>query len=438
MNGLKPIFEPSSVAVIGASNNPKKFGHIILKNILDSGFRGKISPVNPKEKEILNLKCTDSPANLKEAVDLAVLAIPAELVPKAIRECGQKGVRGAVVISGGFREAGEKGTELEKSLVSEARRYEMRIIGPNCQGVNNPYHPICASWPLFTLRGEIAILAQSGTIAIAFADWTSLDHLGFSALVSMGNKADVDEADLIDYFSHHGGTRVISLYIEGISHPQKFLKALRDCRKPIAILKSGRTGRGKIAAEAHTSSLAGNDEIFDGLLKQNRIYRAETFEEFYDLAKALAYLQRPSGKRVAFITSSGGAAVLAIDTADKLGLEVPTLTNEMKDQLRKIVPAGASVNNPVDLTGDGDAPMFKKVADLVRPHFDTVVYVFGDPIEGASEIVRSDANELVIFMGGAEVERTEKTLMQKRKIPVFPTPERGIKAYSQLHKFSLD
>ncbi len=435
MNRLKSIFEPSSVAVIGASNNPKKFGHIILKNILDSGFKGKIFPINPKEKEILGQFCTDSPANLKGGVDLAVLAIPAELVPRAISECGQKGVRGAVVISGGFRETGEKGLQLEKFLVSEARRYEMRIIGPNCQGVNNPHHPICASWPLFTTKGEIAIIAQSGTVAIAFADWASLDSFGFSALVSMGNKADVDEADLISYFSDHEGTRVISLYIEGISNPQRFLEALKSCRKPIVILKSGRTGRGKIAAESHTSSLAGNDEIFDGILKQNRIYRAETFEEFYDISKALTYLRRSVGRKVVFITSSGGAAVLAVDTADKMGLEVPPISNEMKDQLRKIVPAGASVNNPVDLTGDGDAPMFKKVAEILRPYFDTVVYIFGDPIEGASEIVRSDANELVIFMGGAEVERTEKALMQKRKIPVFPTPERGIKAYSQLLKF---
>jgi acetyltransferase len=281
----------------------------------------------------------------------------------------------------------------------------------------------------------MAIIAQSGTVAIAFADWSSLDQLGFSALVSMGNKADVDEADLIDYFSEHKGTRVISLYIEGVSHPEKFLNALKQCRKPIVILKSGRTQRGKVAAESHTSSLAGNDDVFEGVLKQNRVYRADTFEEFYDFSKAIAYLRRPGGKRVVFVTSSGGAGVLAIDAADKMGLEVAPIPQDIRNLLREFVPAGASVNNPVDLTGDGDAPMFKRVADIVRPNFDTVIYVFGDPIEGASDIVPSDASELVIFMGGADIERKEKTLMQKNKIPVFPTPERGIKAYSQLLKF---
>jgi acetyltransferase len=435
MSGLKYIFEPSSVTIVGASNNPKKFGNIILRNILDSGFQGRVYPVNPKEKEILGLTCVDSIPNLKEAVDFAIVVIPADSVPKAIAECGQKGIRGAVIISGGFRETGEKGARLERSVVEEGKRYGMRIVGPNCQGVNNPHHPICASWPLFTSKGEMAIIAQSGTVAIAFADLSSLDHLGISALVSMGNKADVDEADLIEYFSEHQGTQVISLYIEGVSHPEKFLKALKGCRKPIVVLKSGRTNQGRIAAESHTSSLTGNDEVFDGILKQNRVYRAETFEEFYDFSKAVAYLRRPSGRRLAFVTSSGGAAVLAIDMADKMGMEVPAVPNEIKDILRTFVPQGASVNNPVDLTGDGDAPMFKKVADIIRPYFDTVVYIFGDPIEGSSEIVRSDANELVIFMGGADVERREKALMQKKKIPVFPTPERGIKAYSQLFKF---
>ncbi len=432
MSGLKPIFEPSSVAVVGASNNPKKFGNIILRNILDSGFKGRVFAVNPKETEILGQECVNSILHLKEAVDLAVIVIPADLVPRAIGECGQKGVRGAVIISGGFRETGKKGASLERRIIQEGKRYGMRIVGPNCQGVNNPYHPICVSWPLFKLKGEMAIIAQSGTIAIAFTDMACLDKLGISALACLGNKADVDEADLIEYFSEHRGTRVISLYIEGVSRPEKFLRALKGCRKPIVILKSGRTDPGKAAAESHTSSLAGNDQVYDGVLKQHRVYRADTFEEFYDFSKALAYLGRPNGKRLVFITSSGGAAVLAIDIADKIGLDIPPIPNEIKKELRTLVPTGASLNNPIDLTGDGDAEMFKKVAEIVRPYFDTLVYIFGDPIVGVSEIVRMDTSELVIFLGGAEVERRERNLMQKRKIPVFPTPERGIKAFSKL------
>jgi acyl-CoA synthetase (NDP forming) len=435
VSGLKPIFEPSSVAVVGASNNPKKFGNIILRNILDSGFKGKVYPVNPKETKILGLACMNSIQHLKEAVDLAVIVIPADLVPRAMGECGQKGIRGAVIISGGFKETGEKGASLERCIIQEGKRYGMRIVGPNCQGVNNPYHPICASWPLFKLKGEMAIIAQSGTIAIAFTDMACLDQLGISALACLGNKADVDETDLIEYFSEHQGTRVISLYIEGVSRPEKFLRALKGCRKDIVILKSGRTDQGRVAAESHTSSMAGNDRVFDGVLKQNRVHRADSFEEFYDFSKALAYLNRPKGRRVVFITSSGGAAVLAIDLADKIGLEIPSIPDDIKGKLKAFVPAGASLNNPIDLTGDGDALMFIKAAEIVRPMFDTLVYIFGDPIVGVSDIVKQDESELVIFLGGAEVERKERNLMQKRKVPVFPTPERGIKAFSKLFEY---
>ena len=436
MSGLRFIFEPASVAVVGASNNPKKFGNIILRNILESGFRGRVYPVNPKERVIEGLDCVDSIPNLKEAVDVAVIVIPADLVPKVVRDCGQRGIRGAIIISGGFRESGERGSRLEKCVAEEGKRWGMRIVGPNCQGVNNPHHPICASWPLFTMKGEIAIISQSGTIGTDFADLACLDHIGISGIASMGNKTDVDEADLIEYFSEHQGTRVISLYIEGVKRPEKFLKALKRCSKPIIVLKSGRTNRGKVAAESHTASLAGNDEVFDGILKQNRIYRADTYEEFYDFSKALAYLNRPKGKRVTFITSSGGAAVLAVDIADRMGLEISPIPSDVKEMLKTFVPPGASLRNPIDLTGDGDSPMFRKTADLIRSHCDTVVYIFGDPIVGASGIVRRDASELIIFMGGAEVERKEKTLMQKMKVPVFPTPERGIKAFSQVFKFS--
>lgn len=434
MNGLKTLFEPSSVAVIGASNQPHKFGHIILRNILQSGFPGRVVPVNPKEREILGLACIPSMADLPP-VDLAVVVIPAEGVPQALAECAERGVRGAIIISGGFRETGERGAGLERAVAEVGRSSGMRIIGPNCQGVNNPHHPICASWPLITMKGEMAVIAQSGTVATAFADWAGLDGLGISALVSMGNKADVDEADLIAYFSAHTGTRVISLYLEGVNRPERFLQALKECRKPLVLLKSGGTRRGKLAAESHTSSLSGDDRVFEGLLRQHRVHRAETFEEFYDFSKALAYLARPGGRRMVFITSSGGAAVLAIDAADRLGLEAPPVPREVEKELRKHAPSGASLRNPIDLTGDGDAPLFKKMADIVRPHFDTVAYLFGDPIQGASEIIRPEADELVVFMGGAEVERREVALIQRKKIPVFPTPERGVRAFSRLLQF---
>jgi acyl-CoA synthetase (NDP forming) len=429
---LDAILKPQSVAVIGASTSPDKMGHEVLKNIIDGGFKGSVHPINPKADVILDLPCHKSVKDIEGSVDLAVIIIPARFVPQAVQECGEKGVKGAIIITGGFAEASDEGEELQQQIVETAQQFGVRLIGPNCQGVNNPHHPLCASWPLLTYKGKVALISQSGTVGAAMMDRFSEEKLGTSSFVSMGNRADVDEADLIAYFNQDPNTEVIAAYIEGIKRPEQFIQAVKQLKKPLVVLKSGRTPKGKVAAESHTKALAGADAIYEALFAKYNICRAYTAEEFYDYAKALAYLKPPEGNRILFITTSGGAAILATDQAEQEGLDVAPLPPEAVEAITPLIPAHAIKANPVDLTGDATAEMFADVMEATRKYYDILGVIFGDPVEDASKVVTPDANELIIFYGGADVERHESELMHLKGIPVFPTPERGIKALAQV------
>jgi acetyltransferase len=429
---LDAILKPKSVAVIGASTSPDKMGHEILKNIIDSGFKGAVYPINPKADVILDLPCHKSVKDIAEAPDLAVIIIPARFVPNTVQECGEAGVKGVVIITGGFAEADDEGEQLQNQVVEAAQKFGVRIIGPNCQGVNNPHHPLCASWPLLTYQGKIALISQSGTVGAAMMDSLSEDKLGTSSFVSMGNRADVDEADLIAYFNQDPNTEVIAAYIEGIKRPERFIQAVEQLQKPLVVLKSGRTPKGKVAAESHTKALAGADAIYEALFSKYNICRAYTAEEFYDYAKALAYLKPPKGNRILFITTSGGAAILATDQAEQEGLDVSPLPEEAVEAITPLIPAHAIKANPIDLTGDATAQMFGDVIEVTRKYYDTLGVIFGDPVEDASRVVTPNANELIIFYGGADVERYESERMHLKGVPVFPTTERAIKALAQV------
>jgi acetyltransferase len=429
---LDAALRPRSVAVIGASTAPGKLGHEVLKNIRDGGFKGPIYPINPKAESILSLRCFPGIKETPETPDLAVVIVPARMVPQTIQDCGERGVRSAVIITGGFSEAGAEGEVLQRQTAEVAKRLGVKVIGPNCQGVNNPYHNICASWPLLTYRGRVAVISQSGTVGAAMMDWFSEEKLGVSSFVSMGNRADVDESDLIAYFNEDGNTGVIAAYIEGIKRPDEFVAAVKGLKKPFVVLKSGRTPRGKVAAESHTKSLAGADAIYDSLFAKYEICRAYTIEEFYDFAKAFAYLKPPKGNRILFITTSGGSAILATDQAEQEGLDAAPLPPHLVETVTPLVPPHAIKTNPIDLTGDANAKMFGEVIKATRDQYDTLGVIFGDPIVDASQVVTPGANELIIYLGGAEVERRERELMHLKGIPVFPTPERGVKALARV------
>jgi acyl-CoA synthetase (NDP forming) len=436
-NNLDAVFRPRSVAVIGASTVAGKLGHDILYNLIHAGFTGPIYPINPKADQVLELPAFKQIGDVPSPPDLAVVVIPARAVAGAIEQCGQAGVKGAIVITGGFAEAGPDGEKLQEELVQTARRAGVRLIGPNCQGLNNPHANLCASWPLLTTPGNMAFISQSGTVGAALMDWASQDQLGVSVFVSLGNRADIDEADAIEYFNQDPHTKVIALYIEGVKRPIYFQDALNGATKPVVILKAGRTEQGRLAAESHTKSMAGSDAVYEAIFRKYKVHRADTMEELYDFAKALAYYPKPKGRRLLNITSSGGAAILAIDAAEKLGFQVPPPSPVLQAKLREIVPAHCAVGNPVDLTGDvmSDPSLYAKVIDASRPEYDNLVLIFGDPIPGASQIVTPGARELVIFMGGADVERQEVPLMHQKGVPVFPTPERGLAALHQFFRF---
>ena len=435
---LNAIFKPKSVAVIGASTAPGKLGHDILANLKNGGFAGPLFPINPKADEILGLKVYKSIADTPEPPELAVVVIPAKIVTPTLEQCADKGVKGAVVITGGFAETGEEGERLQEEMAQVIRRTGLKVVGPNCQGVNMPHHHMCASWPLITTKGKIAFASQSGTVGAAFLDLAAAEQLGVSAFVSLGNRVDVDEAEVIQYFNADPHTEVIALYLEGVKRPSYFLDALHDCEKPLVILKAGRTKRGSQAAESHTKSLAGVDAIYQALFRKHRVYRADTMEELFDFAKALAYLTPPRGRNLMITTSSGGAAILAIDEAEKMGLATPEPSPSLKERLKGMIPAHCVVSNPVDLTGDviSDAGLYRKVMDEAKSEYDYQMVIFGDPIPGASEVVTSGARELVVFLGGAEVEQKEREKLYQAGVPVFPTPERGVAALAQFFRFA--
>jgi acetyltransferase len=437
-DSLQALFRPNALAVIGASAKPGKLGFTILKNILDAKFGGPVIPVNPKGETILGVPSVKSVDDIPSGTDLAVVIIPAASVPGTILQLGERKVRAAIVITGGFAESGPEGARLQEELSRNAARCGIRVVGPNCQGVNYPHHGLCASWPLITRKGAMAIASQSGTVGAALIDWAAEERLGFSTFVSMGNRVDVDEADLIEFFASDPNTRVITLYIEGVKNAGKFLAAVRACQKPIVVFKAGRTEQGRKAAESHTRSLAGKDEIYDAVFRQFGIHRATSLEELYDFSKALAYVPAPAGPRMLIVTSSGGSAIIATDVAADNGFRISPLPGPLAARLREVLPSHFIVGNPLDLTGDGDAERFRHVIATARDHYDVVLTIFGDPIPGASRVLEPGRSDLVAYLGGADVERAERLLFHEKGIAVFPTPERAVKAFSCHVRFARD
>ena len=437
-DSLQALFRPGRLAVIGASAKPGKLGFTIFKNILDAGFGGQVIPVNPRGETILGVPSVKSVDEIPSGTDLAVVIIPAASVPGAILQLGERKVKAAIVITGGFAESGEEGARLQEEVKQNAARCGIRVVGPNCQGVNYPHHGLCASWPLITQKGAMAIASQSGTVGAALIDWAAEEKLGFSAFVSMGNRIDVDEADLIEFFAADPSTKVITLYIEGVKDAQKFLAAVKACRKPIVIFKAGRTAQGRKAAESHTRSLAGKDEIYDSVFRQFRIHRAGSLEELYDFSKALAYVPAPAGPRMLIVTSSGGSAIIATDVAAENGFRISPLPAALASRLREFLPSHFIVGNPLDLTGDGTAELFRQVIATARDHYDVVMTIFGDPIPGASASLEPGNRDLVAYLGGADVERVERLRFHEKGIAVFPTPDRAVKALACHVRFARD
>lgn len=444
---LKEFFEPSSVAVVGASADPNKIGHAILRNMVEAGYAGKLFAVNPRIPEVLGIKTYSSVEELPEPIDLAIVVLPAELVLSVIRECSRKKVKAAVIISGGFREVGEKGKELEKALLKTVRETGMRVIGPNCQGINNPRLGLRATFGgLAKSPGPIGMISQSGTLGAAIQCWADREGVGISKCVNLGNNIDVNETDLLQYLKDDKDTKVIVLYIEGVADGRSFINVASEVSriKPVVALKGGTTKASLKAVASHTSSLAGNMEIFEAAFRKAGIMRANSLEELYDVAKAFAFLPLPEGPGVLIIESTGGAGILASDMCEKLGLKLPEPDENARNKLKQVLSGFCTFSNPFDLASEAFTPdRFKLVIEenMRNDAFHAFITIFGDPIPDAAEQIRKVVQKttkpvLVSYLGGGEVESREAARMQALGIPVFPTPDRAVVALSCLVKYS--
>ncbi|RKX18239.1 MAG: GNAT family N-acetyltransferase, partial [Candidatus Zixiibacteriota bacterium] len=387
MKGIEHIFRPKSVAVIGASTRKGTIGHEILHNIIINEFNGKVFPVNPKAGVIHSIKCYSTILDVPDAVDLALVVVPRDAVSVVAEQCGQKGVKGLVVISAGFKEVGGKGIKLEKQLVEICKKYGMRMIGPNCFGIVNtdPEHSLnCTFGKTRALRGRVGFISQSGALGEAIMNHAYELGLGFSMVASIGNKADVSANDILDFWKDDPDTDVILLYLENFGNPRVFTKIAREIsrHKPIVAVKSGRTRQGAMAASSHTGALAELDVGVDALFDQCGVLRVSSVEELFDVARALANQPIPKGNRVAIVSNAGGPGLLATDALVNLGMNVAPYRGAIKTKLKKAIAGLGTVNNPLDLVAGAGGESFKQALSLIRNdrNFDTIIPIFVPPV----------------------------------------------------------
>ncbi|MEN8240851.1 MAG: acetate--CoA ligase alpha subunit [Chloroflexota bacterium] len=447
---LHMFFKPKSVAVIGASENPAKLGHAVLHNLVEEGYAavGKVFPINPKSKEILGHKAYPNVNDVPDEIDLAVIVIPYPYVPDALRTCGEKGIPGVIIISAGFREAGIEGIERERELVEIAKEYNIRIIGPNVLGVLDTFTPMNASFAAGSPpQGPIAITSQSGALGTAILDWAQGGSMGLSKFVSLGNKADVNEIDLLNEWSHDDNTKAILMYIEELSSGMAFLNTAKQVAqiKPVIAIKSGVTTSGARAVSSHTGSLAGSEQAYHAAFKQAGVLRAETMEELFDMALAFGYQPPLIGKRIAIITNAGGPGILVTDALERNGLSLARFEVETLQNLEQTLPDAASAANPVDVLGDALADRYEFALEKVTadPNVDGIIVVLTPQamteIGATAQAVCNKAAEtekpiLACFMGENRIkEGTE--ILAKHGVPNYPFPNRAALAFKALAEY---
>ncbi|MEW6522088.1 MAG: acetate--CoA ligase alpha subunit [Bacillota bacterium] len=449
MTGLDSLFNPAAVAVIGASANPQKIGHAILDNIIKSGYPGALYPVNPREKEILGRACYPSLEAVAGPVETAVLSVPPGAVLAAAEACGQKGVKNLVVITAGFKEVGKEGLDLERQLTTLVRRHGMRMVGPNCLGVMDTHTPINATFARnFPLRGHIGFISQSGALCVAILDWSLKKGVGFSRFISLGNKADLNEADFIADAAADPNTRVVVCYLEDVADGPAFLRAAHEASRttPVVILKSGTSMAGAQAASSHTGALAGSDVAYEVAFRQAGVLRARSMTELFDLAAAFATQPVPKGKRVAIVTNSGGPGIITTDQVELSGLEMARFQRETIESLRSVLPPEANFFNPVDVIGDADHERYRAALErvLADEGVDAAIVLLSPTAvlqsEEAARVIidkaraHPDKPVVAAFMGGGGVE-AGASLLFENGIPCYAFPEPAVASLAGLNRY---
>jgi len=446
---LEEFFSPRSVAVLGASTDEQKLGHTVLKNVIQYGYKGKVFPINPRAESVLGLPAFRDVLAVPEPVDLAIMVVPPEAVIGAARQCAEKGVRGLIVITAGFREIGPEGAQREKELVDVVRRSGMRLLGPNVLGLIDTHSRLNASFAArMPMEGNISFLSQSGALCTAILDWAAKEELGFLKFVSLGNKADLNEGDFLEALHEDPLTKVIIAYLEGIVDGRQFIEVASEVtkQKPVIVVKSGTTSAGMRAVSSHTGTLAGSEAAYDAAFKQSGVIRAGSIETLFDLSMAFSYQPIPRGRNLAIVTNAGGPGILATDAAEKQGdaLTLASFSAPTIEYLRRHLPETANVYNPVDLIGDARADRYAIALNalLQEPNVNAVlVLLTPQAVTEVDETARvvveaarnSDKTVLASFMGGVDVESGVRILSEGR-VPNYEFPERAIEALAAMSR----
>lgn len=464
MEKLDAIFSPKSLAVVGASATAGKVGHDIFVNILKGGYKGTLFPVNPSAKSIASVKAYPTITDIPDDLDLAMIILPPQHAVEAVKDAIAKGVKGIVIVSAGFKEVGAKGLEIEHKIVSMCREAGVRLVGPNCLGVINPLADVSLN-ASFSARmpkaGNVSFISQSGALCTAVLDFAADREFGFSKFISIGNKADVDEVDLLRYFHMDPDTEVIMIYVEELQRGQEFINTAKeitggDRPKPILVIKSGRTSAGAQAAASHTGSLAGSEAVYDAIFAQSGIIRVDRIDELFDFAIAFAYKNEnalgkmrrkvPHGNRVAIVTNAGGPGIVATDMTIVSGLELAQFTDETIESLKSHLPVTANVHNPVDVIGDAAQDRYENALGAVikDENVDGALVILTPQsmtnAMGTAEAVvriarRSHKPILCSFMGLIDVSAGVKYL-QSNGVPVYRFPENAAKAFGAIYRYS--
>jgi len=449
---LDSILRPRSIAVVGASRHPNTIGYQILDNLIRYGFHGPLYPVNPKAPVVHSIRAYPSVSAIPDPVDLAVIVVPKDLVLASAEECGRKGVKGLVVITAGFAEVGGEGAERERRLVEVVRRYGMRMVGPNCMGVLNSatdFSMNATFAPTMPPYGPVGFISQSGAMGLSILDYAEELGIGIHQFVSVGNKPDVTGNDLLEYWADDAAIRVILMYLESFGNARRFYQLARKLtrKKPIFVVKAGRTAAGARAASSHTAALAGTDLAADALMEQCGVLRAQTVEELFDYAMAFPRLPLPKGDRVAIISNAGGPAIILADACESAGLRVAELASETQAAIRAQVPEEAAVRNPVDLIASATAETFGNVLGLVLqdPNIDAVIVsVAPPPLKGqagdvAEAIVqataaRRDIPVMAVLLGRQGVSAGMRNLL-RAGMPGYIFPESAARALAAMNRY---
>ncbi|MBN1575190.1 MAG: acetate--CoA ligase family protein, partial [Chitinispirillaceae bacterium] len=443
------LLRPSSIAVIGASTNSTKVGNNVLVNILQGGFSGEVFPVNPTTDVIEGKKCYKTLEEIPGTVDLAVIAVKRDQVLPIVHECGRKEVTAVIIITAGFGETGKEGKKLQQEIMQIVRQYRMTMMGPNCLGLINPWHKLNASFgQKLDKPGPVALISQSGALITAIQDMAASEKIGFSVLASLGNKASLDEVTFLQNLQKDNNSKVIAAYLEDISRGQEFMRVAEQVNKtkPIIVLKSGRTAAGAKAASSHTGSLAGSDSAYNSAFQRSGVIRADSIEHLFDIAIALAYQPLPKGDRVAVVTNAGGPGIMMTDALEMAGLTMAKPADSTKEKLHALLPAAASVHNPVDVLGDATGELYGKTVELLLAcdEIDSLIVILTPQkmtdAAGTARAVAAAAamNNKPVFgcFMGARIVAEGVALLREKGIPHYPVPERAARVMREMVTYS--